>query len=184
MRAQDDRHQQPLRLPQKLAAWCRQQAAQRRISINTFVQLALEEKMGTGGGREGRSAPRKKEDEAPRGLGLQKRLAAEETPAPPPPPEPPSVVVNVGPGALGQAGAQDLLPGLVALIRNAPPLERDRRRRLALEVLRQAGQSPAEQAQLVEKLDAQLAAEPPAAPAAAPRLGQGPLGGTIGSWFR
>lgn len=182
MRAQDDRHQQPLRLPQKLAAWCRQQAAQRRISINTFVQLALEEKMGTGGGRAERSAPRKK-DEAPRGLGLRQRPAPEEAPAPPPLPEPPSVVVNVG-GAPGQGGAQELLPGLVALIRSAPPLERDRRRRLALEVLREAGQTPAEQAQLVEKLDAQLAADPPAAPAAAPRLGQGPLGGTIGSWFR
>lgn len=173
------RHQQPLRLPHKVAEQLRRQAGRDGVSVNAYVLRAVKAQLRADGvdtERERDTPKRDRDRDAPQGLGLSRTRRPEpellptfeeEAPAPAP------VVVNVG-GAATAASEGSLLEGLAAFVMNGPLFSRDQRKRTALDVLKA---TPGERDQLAQQLEALL--ETKKAQQARPSFGT-----AIGSLFR
>ena len=175
-----DAHKRNLRLPRELAGRLKKEASAQGISENAYLIIAITQKLDADEGRrkqQAGDAPKRRRDrDAPRGLGLRLESLSASEPLPANEPAAP-VVVNVGAAGGVSASNDGLIAGLVAHIAAGRPWERQRRHDQALEILRSASCAPAARKEAEQRLEEALAGRTTEQRAPA-RLG------SIGSLFR
>lgn len=145
-RLPEEPNKRNLRLPRDLAERMKTQALALAMSENTYVSMAVRAQVERDEMRAPGPRPEKREGRgdpgggAIQGLGLAPlSLVPPAPPAPPPEPTGPLVVVQQGTAPAGVPGqVPDLLSGLLSSITKAPPWERERRMRRALETIAEA----------------------------------------------
>lgn len=174
-----DRHQQPLRLPHKVAEQLRRQAGRDGVSVNAYVLRAVKAQLRADGADIERDTPRRDRDrDAPQGLGLSRARRPEPEALPVLDEAPAPVVVQVNTRDSAAAAQGSLIEGLVAFVLSGPRFSQEQRKRQAHDVIKAQEKPAAERDQLAQQLEAALTE------AKKSELGRSSLGGGIGSLFR